>query len=199
MWFLNLRLLYSNLSWLLRGSVLTIRWHTTWRWSSWRFSLSPLNSFLNRDSVCHPTKWILSLELFELSWSVLIQEFIKRKEATTHADLDIVLLNFDWYPFSSELIDSLGLTHKHYLELLTVRVIVDILGQLLVNWIVLDWNIYGNSRFQIDDVLLQSLDLGVTILDLKFGIFQLFEHLELGGLRIVEFLFELDDIRRRTL
>ena len=92
-----------------------------------------MDGLLDGNPVSHPAEWILSLKLLKLSWSILIQELIKREEATTHADLDIVLFDFDRNSFGSELVHTFGFAHEHNFQLLPIRVVVNIFSQLLVD------------------------------------------------------------------
>ena len=46
---------------------------------------------------------------------------------------------------------------------------------------------------------MEHVDLVLVVVDFELRIFQLLEHVKLGRLRIIEFLFELHDIRRCTL
>ena len=92
----------------------------------------------------------------------------------------------------AELIRALSLTHKHDLELLPIGVVVDVLSELLVNSVVLHWNVDGDARLQIDDVLAQRLNFALIVL-------HLLEHLELRGLRLVVFVFKLLDVGGGTL
>ena len=158
-----------------------------------------MDSLLDGNSVSHPAEWILSLKLLKLSWSILVQELIEREEATTHADLDIVLFYLHGDPLRSELIDSLRLAHEHDLELLTVWVVVDVLCEFLINRVTFHWDIDGNARFQIDDVLMKRVDLVLVIFDLVFRILQLLQHVKLRRLGIVELFLKLNDVRRCTL
>ena len=118
-----------------------------------RVRLAALNCLLEGNPVGHPAHGVLSLELLELSWSVLVQELIQGQEAATDANLNLVLDALDHDTFGAELIDTFGLTHEHNLELLTVRVIVYVLGKLLVNRIVFDGDVNRYARLQVNDVL----------------------------------------------
>ena len=184
---------------LLRRPVSALWGSTAWGGSGGGVSLAPLDSLLNGDPVGHPAEWVLSLELLELSWSVLVQELVEREEAATHADLDVVLFDLDHNPLGAELVNSLRFTHEHDFEFLAIRVVIDILGELFVSWIVFDGNVDRNAGLQIDDVLVEHVNLVLVVLDFELRVFQLLEHVKLGRLRIIEFLFELHDVRRGTL
>jgi len=161
--------------------------------------LTALDRFLNGNPVSHPAEWVLPLKLLELSWSVLVQKLVERKESTTYTDLDVVLFNFDHDSLSTKLVDSLRFSHKHNFEFLAIRVVINVLGELFVGWIVFHWNVDRDTRFQVDDVLMQHVDLVLPFLDFELRIFQLLEHIQLGGLGVVEFFLELHYVRRCTL
>ena len=108
-----------------------------------RVRLTALNCLLEGNPVGHPAHGVLTLELLELSWGVLVQELIQGQEAATDADLDLVLDALDHDALGAELIDTFGLTHEHDLKLLAVRVIVYVLRKLLVNWVVLHGDVDG--------------------------------------------------------
>ena len=152
--------------WLSLGGGVT----STWRHlsSSGRdFSDATLyDSFLNCNLLAESFNWILPLQLFKFNWSVLVQEFIDRQISSTNSDFDIVLLNFNSNSLGSELIDTLSLTHEHDLEFGPLWIVIDELGELLINLVVSDWNINSNSLLQVNDVLLQSLNLNLCFLEL---------------------------------
>ena len=49
------------------------------------------------------------------------------------------------------------ISHKHHLQLVSVRVIVDELGHTLVNNIVLDRHVHRDSSLQVYDVIFECL------------------------------------------
>ena len=73
-----------------------------------------------------------------------------------------------------------------------IRVVVNIFGQLLVNGVSFDWDVDSDTGLKVDNV-------GAQLFDLVLLVFQLLQHVKLCGLRIVEFLFELNNVRRCTL
>ena len=151
------------------------------------------------DSVGHAAEGVLALENLELGGSVLIKELVDREETTTDSNLNLVLDTFDHDALGAELVNTFALTHEHDLELLSVRVVVDVFGKLLVDAIVLDRDVDRDARLQVDDVLTELLDLVVGSHDLSLVLLHLLEHLELRGLRLVEFLFKLVDVGGSTL
>lgn len=78
--------------------------------------------------------------------------------------IDSVLFHFDVDSLGSELIDSLTFSHEHDLELVSFGIVVDVLGQFLVNHVIFDWYVNSDSLLQLNDVLFEHLDLGFSIL-----------------------------------
>ena len=115
-----------------------------------------MNRFLNRDFLTEPLKWVPTLQLFKFNRSVLIQELVNAEVATSHSDLNLVLFNPNVDFLASELVSALALPHEHHFQLVSIRVVVDKLCHLLVNWIALDGDIDGNPSLQFDDVALQG-------------------------------------------
>ena len=68
----------------------------------------------------------------------MVKEFIERKETSTNSDLNLVFDAFDHDSLGAELVDTFRFSHEHDLKLLPVGIVVDILGQLLIDDIVLD-------------------------------------------------------------
>ena len=159
-----------------------------------RFDLPALQSLLQSDAIGHTSGRILSLEPLKLRRRVLVNELIDRKETATNLDLNLVTQGLHIHLLRAKLIDTGGLTHEHDLEFLAVRVVVDVLSQLLVDRIVLDRDVDSDTRLKVDDVLTQLLDLVVGLFDFGFVVFHLLEHLKLGVLRLVVLLLELTDV-----
>ena len=108
---------------------------------------------MNGNPISHPAEWVLSLELFELSWSVLIQELVDGEETAAHLDVDAVLVATHVDLLAAEFVDTFALTHEHDLELASLRVVVDVFSKPLVNCIFLYWDIDCNTLLEINDVL----------------------------------------------
>ena len=155
-------------SWLSLGRNVS----SSWRSSSissyrWDFSNSTLyDRFLNGNLLAESFNWIFPLQLFKFHWSVLVQEFINWQVSSTNSDFDIVLLDLNSDSLGSKLIDTLSLTHEHNLEFGSLWIVIDELCELLINLVVSDWNINSNSLLQVNDVLLQSLNLNLCLLEL---------------------------------
>ena len=94
----------------------------------WRVRFTALDSLLKGNTVCHAAHRVLTLKLLKLSWCVLVKELIQREEATTYADLDLIFDTLDHDTLGTKLVNSLGFTHEHDLELLPVWVVIDVLG-----------------------------------------------------------------------
>jgi len=65
--------------------------------------------------------------------------------AATNSNIDSVAVALHVHAFRAELVDALLLSHKHNLELLAVRVVVDVLGEALVNLVVFDGDVDRDS------------------------------------------------------
>mmetsp|Transcript_885 Transcript_885/g.1361 ORF Transcript_885/g.1361 Transcript_885/m.1361 type:complete len:201 (+) Transcript_885:250-852(+) len=153
-----------------------------------------LQSLLEGDAVGHAAHRVLALKHLQLSGSVLVEELVEGQVAAADLDLNLVTDAHDADALAAELVHAVALTHEHDLQLLSVRVVVNILSELLVDRVVLDGNVDRNARLQIDDVLAQRLDLVVRRGQLRLVLLHLLEHFELGGLRLVELFLELGDV-----
>jgi len=137
---------------------------------------------------------VLALKLLKLFRSVLVQELIDTQEAATNTNVDLVIIDFDHDALWAELIDALTFTHKHNLQLWALRVIVDVLSDLLINLVILDGDVDSDSRLQIDNVVLQVLDLGKVILALILALLQLTQQLKALHSWLVELTLEVIDV-----
>jgi len=146
-----------------------------------------LQSLLEGDAVGHAAHRVLALKHLQLSGSVLVEELVEGQVAAADLDLNLVTDAHDADALAAELVHAVALTHEHDLQLLSVRVVVDVLSKLLVNRIVLNRDVHGDARLEIDDVLTQSLNFVLAFL-------HLLKHFELGGLRLVELFLELGDV-----
>jgi hypothetical protein len=117
----------------------------------------------------------------------LIQELIKGKISSSNSDLDIVLFNLDSNSLGTKLVNTFRLSHEHDLEFGSFRVVVDELGELSVNGIILDWDVNSNSLFQVNDVLLKSFNFNLSILEL-------FQKLKRSLVGLVHFFLQGNDI-----
>jgi len=117
----------------------------------------------------------------------LIQELIKGKISSSNSDLDIVLFNLDSNSLGTKLVNTFRLSHEHDLEFGSFRIVVDELGELSVNGIILDWDVNSNSLFQVNDVLLKSFNFNLSILEL-------FQKLKRSLVGLVDFFLQGNDI-----
>lgn len=90
---------------------------------------------------------------------MLVEEFINAHIAATHTNLNFVLLDAYIDSFGAEVVDPLVISHKHHLQLVAIRIIVDKLSHALVNLIALNRHINCYSGLQINDVVFECLIL----------------------------------------
>ena len=145
------------------------------------------NCLLDSNLFTESLEWIFSLKFLELNWGVLIKELIKGKISSSNSNLDIVLLNLDSNSLGTKLVNTFRLSHEHDLEFGSFRVVVNELGKLSVNRIILNWNVNSDSLFQVNDVLLKSLNLNLSILEL-------FQKLKRCLVGLVHFFFEGNNV-----
>ena len=161
---------------------------TTRRTNRRGFSNTSVNDgFLDGNLLAESLQGILSFELLELSWSVLVQEFVQREVTTANSDFNVIFLDLDSDSLGSELVDSLGLTHEHDLELGSFRVVIDEFSQLSIDWILLDWDVNSNSLLQVDDVLLEGINFNLSILELL-------QELKRGLVSLVNFFLKFKNV-----
>lgn len=123
--------------------------------------------------LCESLHRIIAFQLLELHRRVLVQELVNRKVTAADPNADPILVDLDVDTLATELVNTLGLAHKHDLKLLAVRVIVDVLSDFLVNLVALDWDVDGDTRLQVNDVVAKNFNLLVGLLTLLFGLLQL--------------------------
>ena len=124
------------------------------------------NDLLHGDTLVETLEWILALETLKLARRVLVQELVDGQVSAAHLDDDFSTLDLDEHALGSELVDTFGLTHEHDLELLTVGIIVNVLRQLRVDRVRLDWDVNSDSGLQVNDVSLKGGNLILEVLDL---------------------------------
>ena len=73
--------------------------------------------------------------------------------------------------FGAKTVDTLVLTEEHDLEPLAIRVVVYEVSKLFVDWVIFDWNVYGNFRFKVNHIVAHCLELCLDS-------FQIFEQLK---------------------
>jgi len=109
---------------------------------------------------------VLSLKLLHFTGSVLVKELVNGKETATDSDVNLIFFDLDIDSLATELVDTLLLTHEHDLQVLAIGVVVDVLGNLSVDRVVLYWNVDGNSSLEIDNVVAVSFDFGTQCVHL---------------------------------
>lgn len=109
--------------------------------------------------LCESLHRIIAFQLLELHRRVLVQELVNRKVTAADPNADPILVDLDVDTLATELVNTLGLAHKHDLKLLAVRVIVDVLSDFLVNLVALDWDVDGDTRLQVNDVVAKNFNL----------------------------------------
>lgn len=119
---------------------------------------------LHGNLLVEPLQGVPPLHLLKLRRCVLVQELIDGQVASTHSDIDPLFINLDEYSPGSELVNPLTLAHEHNLELLSIRVVINILGKSAIDLVITHRYVHRNPRFQIHDVLLECLHLDFTFL-----------------------------------
>ena len=122
-----------------------------------------VENFLNCHLLAEAFKRVSALELLQLQWSVLVQEFVNREISAAHFDLNFVSFDLDLHLTGTELIDSLTLAHEHNLELLAIWVVVDVLSHFLIERTVFDWNVNRDPCLQVNDVGFECFNFELSI------------------------------------
>lgn len=149
---------------------------------------------LHLDLVSEPLRGIFPLQTVKFLRCVLIQELVDAEEASTHSDVDLVLVDLDHHTLRTELINTFGLAHEHDLKLLALRIVVNVLSNLLVNLVILHWDVHRYSRLQVNNVRLQIFNRHLLILELLFNFLQLLEQLKTFLTRVEELGFDFVDV-----
>ena len=95
----------------------------------------------------------------------MVNELVDRQESSSNLNLDLVSFDLDHDTLRAELIDALGFSHEHDLELLTIWVVVNVLCQLFVSSVSLGRNVDSDPRLEIDDVSLEGVYLFLALLE----------------------------------
>jgi len=117
------------------------------------------DDLLDSDLLRELLERVVSGDLLEFDWGVLVDELVDGHVTSTDTNLDLVLDDLDLDALCSEPVDAGALTHEHDLELGSVRVVVDELSDLHVDGIVTDGYVDGEASLQLDDVGLEMLEL----------------------------------------
>ena len=83
---------------------------------------------------------------------------------STNLDLDAASHNFERQAARTEIVHSLRLSDEHELELLFVRVVIDILGKNLVNLVFAHGDVVRETAFNVHDVALESFGFLIMLL-----------------------------------
>ena len=148
---------------------------------------SSAGGVLDGGGLAESSEGVLGGKLLKLDGSVLVEELINGEVASTDTDVNLVLVNSDGDSLGSELVDTIGLSHEHNLELLSVGEVVDVLGKSNINLISLNGDVDGDSGLEVDDVLLEGVDL-------ELGRLEASEELNLGLADLEVLPFKLLDV-----
>ena len=165
-------------------------WATSlWREIYWRwFSDSSLHKcLLDGNFLIESSDWVFSLELLKFDWSILVEEFVDGKVSTTNSDINSIHVYLNGNSLGSKLINTFALSHEKDLQLLSLREVVDIFSQFLVNRILSNRDINCNLWLQINNSLFK-------IRNLHFCIFQLFKKFEWSLVCSINLLLKLEDV-----
>ena len=117
---------------------------------------------LHCGGLTEASKRVVRGKLLKLDGGVLVQELIDGEVTSTNTDVDLVLVNSDSDSLGSELVDTIGLSHEHDLQLLSVGEVVDVLSKSNINSVSLNWDVDGDAGLQVDDVLLEGVNLELS-------------------------------------
>ena len=127
---------------------------------------------------------VVPLDTLELSWGVLVHELVNGEETSADLDLDLATLDLNVHLTLAELIDALALTHEHDLQLLSVGVGVDVLGEGDIDRVRFERNV---DDVEVDDVGSESHNLGFKLTDLL-------EEFEAGPIGTEALAFDILDV-----
>lgn len=96
----------------------------------------------------------------------MVQELVDREEASANSDVDPIVVDSHVDSFCTELVNALAFSHEHYLQLLALGVVVDVLCEFLVDLIVLDGDVDCDTRLQVDNVGFECINFTFTVLQL---------------------------------
>ena len=123
------------------------------------------DSLLDGNPLTDSFQRVSTLVFLKLSWSILVQKLVDWEVAASNLDLNGATLDFDHYSTWTKLIDSFGLAHEHHLQLLTIRIVVDVLWKFHIYRVCLKRDVDSNARLEIKDVLLQCIDFILKVSD----------------------------------
>ena len=94
---------------------------------------------------------------------------------STNSDVNLVLINSYKHFFTSKLVNTFRLPHKHNFKLLSIWVVINVLSYTFIYLIILDWNINSNSCLEINDIITQSLNLCYKVFIIQFTLLKFFK------------------------
>jgi hypothetical protein len=94
------------------------------------------------------------------------QHELKSTLARYKLTVNLVFVNSYIHPLGTELVNSFAFSHEHDLQLASFRVVVDELSKLLVYRVILHGNVNCDSLFELDDVVLESFNFDLCVLEL---------------------------------
>ena len=110
------------------------------------------NRLLDGNLLIEALHSIFAIEFLKLYRSVLIKELINREIATTDFDMNLVSFTLYRYTSLAKFVHSSRLSQEHYLKLLSIRIVIDILGELFVDRVIINRDIDSNPRLKLHDV-----------------------------------------------
>lgn len=154
------------------------------------------NRLAHRNLLTHPLQRVLPLQQLQLCRRVLVEELVDGEVASADTNVDLVFVNADQHALASELIDTLRLAHEHDLQLLAVRVVVDVLSDSLVDCVALDRDVDCDAALQVNDVVAKCFNLDLHLIAGGLRRLQLFKQLKRRALRLIVLLLQLNDVCR---
>ena len=97
------------------------------------------------DALAELLHGIFTFDLLKLGRSILVKKFVNAQVATSNTDVNLVFVNLYNDTLGSELVNALSLAHEQNFELLAIGVVIDVLGNLFVYLVILDWDVNCNS------------------------------------------------------
>ena len=120
-------------------------------------TLSSLQSLLNEGSLTKFLNWIVSGYFSKFGRLVLVNELVDTKVTTSSANEYLTTFDFDADALRTELVCALKLTHEHHFQVLLLRVVVNVVSNIHVDWIISDRHVDGRPLSQLQDCVLEGL------------------------------------------
>ena len=113
-----------------------------------------LDNFVHSNFLTESLQRVSSLDFLQLNSCILINKLIDWKVAATNSDLYATFLNSDIDSLATKLVDTLFFAHEHDFEPVSIRVVIDKLCNLLINWVILHRHVDCHTSFQVYNVIL---------------------------------------------